>query len=99
MVPQLRTRGLPLQLAPEIFAAALASWIEFGRSPQDGLLAAIISNDLAAVFAFARAGDPWPLIRATFFWLHNFAPPECFGSASAMRSWEEHGGLAGRHLQ
>ena len=81
MVSPLTVRGAPLRLAPEIFAAELASWVNFGRPPKDALLLAILKNDLTLTVALA--GSNWPLIRGTLTWLYNFAPVHCFGSREA----------------
>src|SRR5262245_64677075 len=91
MNPQLKKRGLPLQLAPEAFQAELSGWLSFGILPDDELLVAILRNDLQGAIALTAGTASWRLVRATLIWLWNYAPANAWGSAERVHVWREYG--------
>lgn len=81
-----------LRLAPNIFVAELAGWLEAGIPPESQLLGAILKNDLSHAIALTGP-HTWPLVHATLVWLWNFAPTQSYGSKAAVERWECMGGI------
>jgi len=78
---------------PEHMRDGVADYIFFGIEP-GGFLYAILSNDLYG--ACRRADDINAVcIFAYMFFLHNYAPSECFGSEERVQAWTKKRGLVG----
>lgn len=73
----------------------LRRYVEHGILP-GSFLRALICNDLWDTLCRADDSMDRELITATFRWLYECAPAECFGSAHKMAAWNSKGGLKGR---
>lgn len=62
--------------------------------PTGSFLTAVLCNDL---FQAVCRGDDQSLagLKSTVQFLHNYAPPGCWGSPAKCANWISHGGLIG----
>jgi hypothetical protein len=79
---------------PPHLRPALERWVQRGILP-GGFLSAVLCDDLGA--ARVRADSvSLASLPALLAWRDNHAPPECWGNALAVRTWQQRGGLRGR---
>ena len=74
---------------PEHMQAGMVNYVLYGRCGD--FLTAVVSNDLMG--ALRKADDT----NRNRLWdygnfLHNFAPPDCFGSPEIVKNWKYAGG-------
>jgi hypothetical protein len=80
-------------MIPEHCQAGLRRHIEDGGEVGD-FLTAVLSNNLSEAVMRADAIN-LNRLRDYMLFLHNFAPPNCFGSAEKVEAWRKAGGLNG----
>ena len=84
-----RVDGLPVRydLLPESLRGGAQRYIEHGI-PMGIFLHAVASNDL---FTAVVCADKVNLanIRQLVLWWHDYAPPDCHGSAEKVQAWME----------
>lgn len=79
---------------PEHCRGGMARYIEKGIIPGD-FLQAVISNKLVESYEKADNTNTFRMRDYADF-LHNSAPPECWGSVHIMDRWHLSGGLNGK---
>jgi hypothetical protein len=72
---------------PPLVAAALQRYLDHGFPP-GSYLAAVLQNDLKAAVRNAD-DDSLQGLPALVCWLHNYAPPPCYGSVENYRAWAD----------
>lgn len=78
---------------PALMVGGVMRYIMDGITPGSFLLA-VVSNDLREACARADPDNAARLVDYVFF-LHNYAPPQCFGNPDRACDWIEAGGLNG----
>lgn len=82
-----------LTTLPHYMRESIQAYIEQGR-PVGNFLTALLSNDLMETLA--RADDiNQAALRTWCEFLYNYAPPKCYRSKEAFKTWQAKGGLRG----
>lgn len=85
--------ALAVRRLPGHMHHAIVGYIMFGR-PVGHFLTALLSNDFMKAVGYADGANVAALAAWAKF-LHNDAPPGCYGSPERVREWIAKGGLEG----
>jgi len=87
---EIKVDGKPIDydadnLLPKHMREGMKRYIE-DRRPTGSFLTAVLSNDLMNTLRCADDINRHCLFNYAM-WLHNYAPPECYGSPEKVRAW------------